>query len=164
MRYIYTINYMVLIVLVNVLYGLIPEVIVWDKVVSPVDILIGAIYVFRDLAQREIKHYILIAMLIATALSYLLADKSIALASVSAFFAGEIIDWLIYSYTKKPLSERLLWSAVISSPIDSVIFLYLANSLNVLGFTILVFAKIIGVVAVWYYWRIRQRRLGAGLT
>jgi len=158
MRYINTLTYIVLIILINVLFSIVPEVTLWNNVVSPIDILVGCVYVFRDLAQREIKHYVIIAMLIATGISYLLADKQIALASVTAFFAGEFIDWAIYTLTKKPLSQRLLWSSIISSPIDSLIFLYMANSLNILGFSVLVLAKIIGVLGIWYYWHTRHPR------
>lgn len=160
MRYNYTAVYIASIILVNTLFSVTPPIVLLNSVISPIDVLVGCVYVFRDLAQREIKHYILIAMLIATGVSYLLADKTIAMASALAFFVGEMIDWLIYSYTKKPLSERLLWSSLISSPIDSIVFLYVANSLNLLGLSILVAAKIVGVYGAWYYWR-KQERVNA---
>lgn len=158
MRYINTLSYIILIILINVLFSVIPEITLWNNVVSPVDVLVGCVYVFRDLAQREIKHYVIVAMLVATSISYLLAEKQIALASVTAFFAGELIDWALYTLTQKPLSQRILWSSIISSPIDSIIFLYMTNSLNILGFGVLVIAKVIGVLGIWYYWRIRHIR------
>lgn len=158
MPYLYTISYIIFIVLVNALFSFVPPVTLFNNVISPIDILVGAVYVLRDLAQREIKHYVLIAMLIATGLSYLLSDKTIAIASATAFLAGELIDWGIYSFTRQPLSERILWSSLISCPIDSIIFLHMANSLNMLGFIVLVGAKFIGVFALWYYWQMRYPR------
>lgn len=158
MRYFYTLTYISLIILINALFSIIPMTTVWNNVISPVDVLVGSVYVFRDLAQREIKNYVLFAMIIATSISYLLADKMIALASASAFFVGELLDWAIYTYTKKPLSDRLLWSSLLSTPVDSAIFLYMTDSFNFLGMVVLVLAKMLGVFGVWYYWRIRHAK------
>ena len=150
LKYFYTISYMSAIVLVNYLFAYVPSFKIWGQLVTPVDIIVGAVYILRDMAQREIKRYVIIAMLIATYISYLMADKSFAFASAAAFFVGEMIDWAIYSYTKKPLSERLLWSSAISAPIDSAVFLYLINELNWLGFGLLNLSKLLGILLIWY--------------
>lgn len=158
LRYKGTICYMVFIVAVNTLFVCMPLFNVMGSEVSPMDPVVGVVYVLRDFAQREIKHKVIIAMLIGSVLSYYLADKSVAIASVAAFLIAELVDWSIYSFTKKPLSQRILWSAMISSPIDSLVFLHFVHQLNWLGWTILTAAKILGVYLLWYLWRLRERR------
>ena len=119
----------------------------------------GFIYVFRDFAQREIKHWIFLAMLIGCAISWVFAEEQAAFASVAAFSVGELIDWGIFTYTKKPLSERILWSSAISAPVDSVVNLYLLNQLNWLGLSLMIFTKLIGVVALWTGWKIKRKKM-----
>lgn len=155
--YLYSISYIIAIVLVNLAFEHLPLLNIAGSPVSSADILVGGIYVFRDLAQREIKHYILIAMLIGAVLSYWLADHGVAIASLTAFIIGEAIDWSIYSFTRKPLSQRLLLSSAISIPFDSAVFLYMVNSLNWPGFLLLSLCKIVGVILVWYIWTIRNQ-------
>ena len=125
--------------------------------VSPADVLVGVIYIVRDFAQREIKHYILLAMIIGASLSYFLATPAIALASACSFMIGEIIDWLIFSYTKKPLSQRLILSSIASSPIDSAVFLAFADRLSPLPFIIMSAGKVLGVILLWLTWKWRQQ-------
>lgn len=158
LRYKSTIFYMVFIVAVNTLFVYMPLLNIMGSEVSPMDPLVGVVYVLRDFAQREIKHKVIIAMMIGSVLSYYLADKSVAIASVASFVIAEFIDWGIYTFTKKPLSQRILWSALISSPVDSLVFLYLVHQLNWLGWTVLTAAKILGVYLLWYVWRLRERR------
>lgn len=153
-----TLFYIFLIVLVNTLFSYIPLFNVFGSEISPMDPTIGIVYVLRDFAQREIGHKVIIAMLIGSVLSYFLADKTVAIASVASFMVAEMIDWAIYTFTKKPLSQRILWSSVISSPIDSIVFLYIVNQLNWVGCTVLSAAKIFGVFLIWYIWRIRDRK------
>jgi queuosine precursor transporter len=151
-----TLSYISCIVLLNCLFVKLPGVSAFGQAFSPADAVVGIIYIVRDFAQREIKHYIFLAMLIGSVISYLLADPVIALASVSAFISGEVCDWGIFTFTKKPLSKRLILSSIISSPIDSVIFLYVANRLHVLSFCIMTLGKITGVMLLWLLWRQRH--------
>lgn len=120
------------------------------------DVVVGIIYLLRDLTQREIKQKVLFATLFGACASYLLADKAVAIASVLAFSVGETLDWLIYTLTKKPLSQRLLWSSLISVPIDSFVFLICVHRFNIIDFSIMTTAKIIGVMALWISWRVRN--------
>lgn len=160
-RYKSTLFYIVLIVILNTLFSYIPLINIFGAEISPIDPAVGIVYVLRDFAQREIKHKVIFAMLVGSVLSYLLADKTVAMASVAAFMVAEMVDWGIYTFTKKPLSQRILWSAMISSPIDSVVFLYIVHQLNWLGCTVLSAAKILGVFVVWYMWRVRDRKQDA---
>ncbi len=136
-----------------------PEAGVWNAV----SILVGLILVVRDFAQREIGHYIFIPLLIALYLSYVLAPPMIALASGLAFLTSELVDWAVYSFTRKPLSSRIMISSVAAVPVDTLVFLYFANMAlpgfgNVWTFLTMLASKFVGVVFVYYYVRRRERR------
>lgn len=157
-RFTATVSYIACIVFLNMLVVRLPLVHSFGEHFSPADILVGIIYIVRDFAQREIKHYILVAMVAGSVLSYFLATPAIALASACSFMVGEIIDWSIFTYTQKPLSKRLILSSVISSPIDSVVFLALAGRLMLLPFIIMSIGKIVGVYCLWSAWKWRQSK------
>jgi len=153
-----TLSYIGSILFLNLLLVRLPLVSSFGEQFSPADMLVGIIYLVRDFAQREIKHYVILAMLIGALLSYLFATPDIAIASLSSFIAGELLDWALFSFTKKPLSQRLLLSSLISSPIDSLLFLWLADRLHWVPFTIMSTGKIIGIFALWLTWIARQNR------
>ncbi len=156
LRLIATSSYIGCVVLLNTLFVYLPGVAAFGQSFSPADMLVGVIYLVRDFAQREIRHYVIIAMIVGGAISYLLADRTIALASVAGFFVGEGIDWAIYTYTKRPLSKRLMLSAVISSPFDSLAFLIVANRLHWLPYLMMTLGKLTGVVCLWLLWKWRS--------
>ncbi len=156
-KYKATISYIVFIILINTVYSYFPFMTIAGAPFSSGDMVVGMIYIFRDFAQREIKHYVILAMLFGVVVSYLFADKAMAVASVCAFTVGELIDWGIFTYTKKPLSQRLLLSSIISAPVDSAVFLALYGPFNLVGVLVLCFSKALGVLFVWFIWRRRQR-------
>jgi queuosine precursor transporter len=94
---------------------------------SPFSIVVGLVLVFRDFAQREIGHYIFVPLLIGVGFSYLMAPPEIATASGIAFLISEAVDWTIYTFTKKPLSSRVMISSLAAAPLDSIIYLTGAN-------------------------------------
>lgn len=147
---------MAFVVLCNTAFTYVPNIAIAKLEFAPGDVIVGGVYVLRDLSQREIKHYVILAMLISGIISYAMADKSIAIASVVAFSLGETIDWVIYTVTKKPLSQRLLWSSFISTPIDSIVFLYLAHMFHWLDFALMMVSKTFGIFILWLSWRVRQ--------
>lgn len=157
-RFACTIVYIIAVVAINSIFVYAPYLSIFGELVSSGDLVVGAVYVLRDFVQREIKHYVILAMLIGCYFSYVLADKNIALASASAFFVGEFIDWLIFTFTKKPLSQRLLLSSGFSAPIDSAVFLYLMQQLNGVGLFALTAGKFMGIFAIWFIWRIQRKR------
>lgn len=161
-KYKATFNYIAFIVIINVLYADMPVVPLLNATFSPADALVGFIYIFRDFAQREIKHYVFVAMFAGAIISYLLSDPTIAIASVTAFIVGEMLDWTLFTFTKKPLSERLIWSASISSPIDSLIFLLIISRLNWLELSLMTLTKIAGVFLLWYSWKVKYK-IGQGV-
>ncbi|MDP9137047.1 MAG: VUT family protein [Pseudomonadota bacterium] len=117
---------------------------------------VGAIFVLRDYAQRQISHYILLATLLAGILTYRMVDPTIAVASLTAFFLSESVDWAIFSFTRRPLQERILLSSSLAAPVDTLAFQYLAGYLSPAAFSLEVASKLIGVLALW--WLVGPRR------
>ena len=153
MQYKFTIGYIVSIVLVNIGFVYIPPIPLLGEMFPPMSLIVGIIFILRDFAQREIGHRVLGAMAVGAILSYFMADPFIAIASVVAFFISEIVDWAVYTYTKKPLGQRILLSSAIGTPIDSAVFLLILGFFSPLGFLLMTIAKMIAAVAIW--WRLK---------
>ncbi len=148
--------YITLIVLLNAIFARLPLMMLWGCEFSPLDFTVGIVYVTRDFAQREVGHKVIVSMFIGGILSYFLSNKLIAVASLSSFVIAELVDWSVYTFTKRPLSKRILFSASLSSPVDSIVFLAIVNQLNYLGVIILTVAKLAGVLALWFTWRCKS--------
>ncbi len=152
----YTFGYVALIVLVNWLFTVVPLVdLPGGEKWPPVSIVVGFIFIVRDFAQREIGHRVILAMLIAGAISYIMADPYVAVASISAFLISEFADWAIYSFTGRPFAQRILISSAVSTPIDSAVFLGMIGHLSVVGVVVMIVSKMLGALAVW--WLVRRR-------
>jgi uncharacterized PurR-regulated membrane protein YhhQ (DUF165 family) len=110
------------------------------------------------LVQRRYGHKVLLAMLAAAALSYLTADPFVATASVIAFLISEGVDWAVYTWTKRPLADRVLLSSAISVPLDSAVFLGILGLLLPQLFFAQVISKMFGAAVVWagLKWRAAQ--------
>ena len=117
----------------------------------PMSIVVGLIFILRDFAQKEIGHKVFIAMLIGAFLSYMMANPYIAVASLVAFLVSETVDWGVYSFTKKPLNERILISSLISTPIDSARFLIMIGNFSVLSTTSMFMSKLFAALVIWYW-------------
>ena len=117
---------------------------------APMSLLVGFIFVWRDMAQRDVGHRVLGAMAIGAVLSYLLADPFVAVASVVAFAISEMVDWAVYSFTKKPIRDRILYSSAIGTPVDSAVFMLMLGFFSWYGFFVMVASKMIGAGIVWY--------------
>jgi uncharacterized PurR-regulated membrane protein YhhQ (DUF165 family) len=156
MRFRYTVLYILLIVAVNYGFSVVPLVdLPGGEKWPPVALVVGFIFVARDFAQREIGHRVLLAMLTAGAISYVMADPFVATASVAAFLVSEFADWVVYSFTGRPFSQRVLLSSIVGTPIDSIVFLAGIGALGVAGVAAMTASKMVGAVIVW--WMIRQR-------
>lgn len=123
------------------------------------NIVVGFVFVLRDYAQREVGHNVLFATAAAGVLTWFMVDPAIAVASISAFILAEMADWAIYSFTKRPLSQRILYSSLIAVPLDTLAFQYLAGYLTPAAFSMEMLSKALGVVLVWYLLRLRDRKL-----
>lgn len=122
------------------------------------NIVVGFVFVLRDYAQRETGHKVLLATALAGVLTWFMVDPMIAMASVTAFILSETADWACYSFTRRPLSQRILYSSLIAVPLDTLAFQYLAGYLTPAAFATEVASKALGVFAVWYLLRLRDRR------
>jgi uncharacterized PurR-regulated membrane protein YhhQ (DUF165 family) len=156
---VWTATYVLFIVLVNWLFVVVPP---WATPFGDLylaNIVVGCVFVLRDYAQREVGHKILGFTLLAGVITWYMVDPALATASVIAFFLSETADWAVYSFTRRPLQQRILVSSLISVPLDTLAFQYLANYLTPAAFTTEVISKALGVVAVWYL--LKQRELRA---
>lgn len=158
-KYIATISYIVMIVLINAGFAYTPMLSFFGEFVSLMDPITGVVYLVRDFAQRELSHKVFIAMAVGAILSYFFATPMVAFASISAFIVGEIIDWAIFTFTQRPLGQRLIWSSCVSAPVDSFVFLYILGYANLLSFSLMTLGKVIGVFLVWIIWKLKRSNL-----
>ena len=155
--------YVAFIVLVNWLF--VPEQLVegvtqwstntWMGTLYLANVIVGFVFVLRDYAQREIGHKVLLATLLAGIPVYYFAGSGLAIASMVAFALSELTDWAVYSFTKRPLQNRILLSSMIAVPVDTLAFQHLAGYLTPAAFVTEVLSKALGVAVVWYLLRLR---------
>lgn len=150
--------YIASIVLVNWLFDLLPLVETPLGAWPPASLVVGFVLILRDMAQRQVGHYVVVAMLAAGAITYVMVDPNIAIASVAAFLISESADWIIFTVTKRPLHDRILASSAVSSPLDSVVFLGMIGFLTPAAFVLQTLSKFAGAAVVWLILRQRTNR------
>jgi hypothetical protein len=156
LKYRSTLTYVALIVAVNWGFTVVPLVkMPGGEMWPPMSLAVGFIFVVRDFAQREVGHRVLIAMLIGAGLSYVMASPYVAIASAAAFLVSELVDWLVYTFTRRPLAARILYSSLLGTPVDSVVFLWGIGHLTATGVVVMTISKMVGAMIVW--WMIRRR-------
>ena len=156
---VWTALYVASIVLVNWMFTAIPP---WATPLGDLylaNIVVGFVFVLRDYAQRELGHSVLIATALGGVITWFMVDPVIAVASITAFILSESADWGVYSFLRRPLSQRILVSAMIAVPLDTLAFQYLAGYLTPAAFATEVASKAVGVLIVWHLLRLRDRRL-----
>jgi hypothetical protein len=89
-------------------------------VFQPLAVVTGLVLVVRDFAQRELGHWVFAAMAVGLLFSAMTTPLAIVAASGIAFLISEIADWAVYTFTKRPLSQRVLLSSAIGAPLESV--------------------------------------------
>jgi uncharacterized PurR-regulated membrane protein YhhQ (DUF165 family) len=94
---------------------------------QPLAIVTGLVLVVRDFAQRELKHWIWGAMVVGLALSTLTSWIEVVVASGLAFLVSETVDWAVYTFSRRPLSQRIMISSLASAPLDQIVFIGLAS-------------------------------------
>jgi queuosine precursor transporter len=147
--------YLALVPFVNWSFAWAPTFPIGDTggVLNPVTVVTGLVLVFRDFAQREVGKWIFALLAIGVLLTYGTAGGALAFASGAAFLVSELVDWLVYTFAKRPLSQRVLISSICSSPIDSAVFLYFAEQIqpgifNVWSVLASIAGKILGALIV----------------
>ncbi len=153
--------YMALIAGINWIYEITPLVTLpGGDLWSPVDIIVGFVFVIRDFAQRRVGHYVLLAMLFGIILSWLTVSRELAFASAAAFAVGELADWAIFTATGKPFSQRILLSSLLGAPLDSLVFLTLVGLASPLSMSVQITSKLAGALLVFYLVYRREKRPG----
>ena len=156
----FTVVYVLLIPLINWSFTWAPMVEVLPGwAFNPVTIVTGLVLVVRDFAQREVGHWVLLAMAVALGLTAWLAGPELALASGAAFAISEIVDWALFTFTRLRLSSRVLLSSAIAAPIDTTVFLYGAemirpDQLTVPNVVASIAGKMVGALVIW--WIVRR--------
>lgn len=153
----YAFFYVFTVVLVNWLFSVVPPIILpGGEVWPPVSLVVGFVFVIRDYAQRAIGHRVLFAMFIGAGLSYYMAGPEIAFASMAAFLVGELLDWGMYTYTGRPFSQRILLSSLVSTPVDSAVFLWFIGMAGAGAICIMTLSKLVGALIVFFLVRRRE--------
>ena len=151
----WTAAYVISIVLVNWLFVAVPPLATPFGDLYLATLVVGAVFVLRDYAQREIGHKVLLATLLAGIPVWYFAGPGLAIASMVAFALSEMTDWAVYSFTRRPLQNRILLSSMIAVPVDTLVFQHLAGYLSPAAFVTEVLSKAVGVAVVWYLLRLR---------
>jgi hypothetical protein len=131
----------------------------WGDMWPPMSLAVGFVFVLRDFAQREVGHGVLLAVLAGAVLSWLMASPYVAIASATAFLISEVADWGVYTWTRRPLHERILWSSAFGTPIDSAVFLLLIGHFSWSGVALMTASKMLGAAVV--AWSIQRRACAA---
>jgi uncharacterized PurR-regulated membrane protein YhhQ (DUF165 family) len=141
--------YVASVVLVNIGFSYVPPIPTPLGMFAPMAIFVGGVFIIRDFAQRASGHFVLVGMIVATFASYFLADPHVALASAAAFAASELIDWAVYSATKRPFHQRVAISSLFAVPVDTAVFLLGIGFMHTGTFVIMVLSKLVALSVVW---------------
>jgi queuosine precursor transporter len=128
----------------------------WMGTLFLANVIVGFVFVLRDYAQREIGHKVLLVTMLAGIPVYYFAGPGLAAASMIAFALSEMTDWAVYSFTRRPLQDRILLSSMFAVPVDTLAFQHLAGYLTPAAFVTEVVSKAIGVGIVWYMLKLRM--------
>ncbi len=87
---------------------------------------IGLTFTARDFVQKRWGKLGCWGWMIAASIITVAFNWKLALASISAFIIAESIDWLIYTYAPLTFRGRIIASNLVSTPLDSIVFVLLA--------------------------------------
>lgn len=120
-------------------------------------ILFGCVFIFRDYVQRAVGHYVILCMLLAAVLSFYFADPYVAVASVLAFGVSEVVDWLLFTVSKKKFHQRVLLSSLLATPLDTTVFLLYLDDMTPGTFLLGFLSKMIVVTGLYIWYEARER-------
>lgn len=123
MRFI--VAYLAMVVFVNLGFSYLPTLGTPLGPIPAMAFFVGLVFVLRDYAQRAAGHHVLWAILVACGISWVLGDPVVVYASVASFAVSELLDYAIFTITKKPFHQRVAISSLIAVPVDSALFLTL---------------------------------------
>lgn len=89
--------------------------------------LVGVILVIRDYVQWALgKAAALGVLAVGIAVSYLIADLHVAVASAAAFAISELLDFALFTWISPRWSRAVLAGGIVGAITDSVVFLLVA--------------------------------------
>lgn len=87
---------------------------------------IGLTFSLRDFVQRYWGDWATWGWMVAASVITFFFNIDIALASMTAFFVSESLDWFFFKILKRSFVSRIVWSNLVSCPVDSLVFVLLA--------------------------------------
>ena len=143
----YMIIYVLTILLLNFGFSYVPMIETSIGLLSPMAVVAGLVFVVRDFAHTMGKREF------AEFLTFLLADPFVAVASVAASAVSELTDWGLYTATKKPFHQRVWLSSLISTPVDTAVFLWLIDGMTWGTFLLMFLAKMLAAAVIYFWYR-----------
>ena len=138
--------YLIIIVAVNWLFTVIQPIGIWQ----PTSLIVVLTFIFLDLAQRQIGHWVIPIMFLGG------ITPIVAIVSFTAFIFSDGLDWGVFTITKRPLRDRILWSSALSTPLDSIIFTALVGIFSPLNVIVMTGSKMVGTF-ITYLWMLEVR-------
>lgn len=149
--------YLVMIVFVNLGFSYLPMLDTPLGLVPSMAFFVGLVFILRDYAQRSAGHHVLWAIGIGCVISWLLGDPRVVYASVASFAISELLDYLIFTITKKPFHQRVLISSAVAVPVDSFIFLGMIGIVNPGSIAAMSISKFVASGVLWVIYEARKR-------
>lgn len=87
---------------------------------------IGITFTARDMVQRRYGKWGCWVWMLAAAAISALFSPTLAMASLGAFVVAEGLDWAVFTTTPLSFRGRAIVSNIVGTPLDSIIFVYLA--------------------------------------
>ena len=87
---------------------------------------VGFTFTARDLVQRRYGKWGCWVWMLAAAAISALFSPTLAMASLGAFVVSEGLDWAVFTATPLSFRGRAIFSNIVGTPLDSVVFVYLA--------------------------------------
>ncbi len=88
---------------------------------------IGLTFSFRDFVQRYWGDRATWGWMIVASVITLFFNIEIAMASMTAFLVSESLDWFLFKVlNRRSFASRVIWSNLVSCPVDSLVFILLA--------------------------------------
>lgn len=146
----WAVTYIAAVISINLAFSYVPQIELYNGTIWSVgSLLAGFVFLARDYAQRELGHEkVLVLMLTAGALSYIMADPFVAIASLVAFFISELVDYMVFTMYKSSFRRKVLLSSLISVPVDTAVFLFVIDGLTVFSFIVMTFSKMLALIYI----------------
>ena len=140
----WTAAYVGSVVLVNAMFLLLPPFMVGGQMMTWGSFVVGATFILRDYAQREIGHRVLWATLAGTVITALMSP-GLAFASGVAFLLSELLDMAVWSRWRGSFRSRVIASSLVGAPVDSAVFMLLAGFFSWGGVLVMTVSKLVAL-------------------